>query len=123
MADTYYYMWEFVTSMTIIILVVAYIINDRIKIRFQKKFEEPERQRKINWLNGITMTIVGFLALVGGAGWVLFVLTHKIYITEELAGFHDKVPGIIMALIGLIVLTAGIKKYLNPEPGQADGKK
>jgi hypothetical protein len=51
------------------------------------------------------------------------VLTHKIYITEELAGFHDKVPGIIMALIGLVVLAAGIKKYLNPEPEQSDNKK
>ena len=114
MAETYYYMWEFVTSITIIILVAAYIIHDRIRLRFEK-LEEPQRQQKITWLKGIAMTILGILALIGGSSWVGFILTHKIYISEELAGFHDKVPGIIMALIGLVVLFYGIKKYRHPE--------
>ena len=114
MAETYYYMWEFVTSMTIIILVAAYIIHDRIRLRFEK-LEEPERQQKITWLKGVTMTILGVLALIGGSSWVAYILTHKIYISEELAGFHDKVPGIVMALIGLVVLISGIKKYRHPE--------
>ncbi|MBS3759581.1 MAG: hypothetical protein KGY61_13075 [Desulfobacterales bacterium] len=119
MAESYYYMWEFVTSMTIIILVAAYIIHDRIKLRYQK-LEEAESQRKINWLNGVTMTILGILAVLGGGSWVAYVLTHKIYISPELEGFHSKVPGLLMALIGLVVLVAGLRKYLNPEP---DGSK
>ena len=119
MAESYYYMWEFVTSMTIIILVVAYIVNDRIKLRYEK-LEAPEKQRKINWLNGVTMTILGALAVVGGAGWVVYVLTHKIFISPELEGFHSKVPGIVMALIGLVVLAAGLKKYLHPEADNAN---
>lgn len=122
MAESYYYMWEFVTSMTIIILVAAYIINDRIKLRYQK-LEETERQRKINGLNGVTMTILGILAVIGGGSWVVYVLTHKIYISPELQGFHSKVPGLVMALIGLVVLAAGLKKYLNPAPDQSNGKK
>ncbi len=121
MAESYYYMWEFVTSMTIIILVAAYIIHDRIKLRYQK-FDEPERQRKINWLNGVTMTILGILAVIGGSSWVAYVLTHKIFISPELEGFHSKVPGLVMALIGLVVLVAGLKKYFNPEPEQSSGK-
>lgn len=122
MAESYYYMWEFVTSMTIIILVAAYIINDRIKLRYQK-LEETERQRKINGLNGVTMTILGILAVIGGGSWVAYVLTHKIYISPELQGFHSKAPGLVMALIGLVVLAAGLKKYLNPAPDQSNGKK
>lgn len=122
MAESYYYMWEFVTSMTIIILVAAYIINDRIKLRYQK-LEETERQRKINGLNGVTMTILGILAVIGGGSWVVYVLTHMIYISPELQGFHSKVPGLVMALIGLVVLAAGLKKYLNPAPDQSNGKK
>lgn len=114
MAETYYYMWEFVTSITIIILVAAYIIHDRIRLRFEK-LEEPERQQKITWLKGITMTILGVLAVIGGGSWVAYILTHRIYISEELAGFHDKVPGLIMALIGLVVLFYGIKKFRHPE--------
>ena len=119
MAETYYYMWEFVTSMTIIILVAAYIIHDRIRLRFEK-LEEPERQQKITWLKGVTMTILGVLALIGGSSWVAYILTHKIYISEELAGFHDKVRGIIMVVIGLLVLFSGIKKYRHPDVPDAN---
>jgi len=66
------------------------------------------------------MTILGILAVLGGGSWVAYVLTHKIYISPELEGFHSKVPGLLMALIGLVVLVAGLRKYLNPEP---DGSK
>ena len=46
MGELYYYMWEFVTSVTIIILVAAYIIHDRLKLRYEKIEDEIEKKHK-----------------------------------------------------------------------------
>jgi hypothetical protein len=110
MAPEYYYMWEFVTSMTIIILVAAYIVHDRIKQRYESLNEE-EKNRRTNRLGGATQLILGVLAVVGGISWTIYMKTVKIYISPELEGFHNFVPPIIMGLIGLILLAAGGKKY------------
>jgi hypothetical protein len=112
MADSYYYMWEFVTSMTILILVAAYIIHDRIRLRYAA-LDEKERLSKENRLNSITMLVLGACAAVGGACWAYYANTHEIYITASLRGFHTILPGILMGIVGLILLAVGAKKYLS----------
>lgn len=114
MADSYYYMWEFVTSMTIIILVAAYIIHDRVRLRYAA-LEEKERLFKENRLNSITLLVLGALAAIGGVCWAYYANTHDIYITASLRGFHTILPGILMGIIGLILLAVGIKKYVSFE--------
>ena len=109
MADLYYHVWVTVTSLTIIILVAAYIIYDRIALSYQS-LEAAEKASRMQRLNSSTMIILGFLAFIGSAYWILFIQTHEIYITKELRGFHDIAPGIIMGTIGLIALIAGIRK-------------
>lgn len=37
MTPMYYYMWEFFTSITIIILVIAYIVYDQVQQRKEKR--------------------------------------------------------------------------------------
>ncbi|NOY69756.1 MAG: hypothetical protein GXP53_09775 [Deltaproteobacteria bacterium] len=37
MTPMYYYMWEFFTSITIIILVIAYIVHDQLQQRKEKQ--------------------------------------------------------------------------------------
>lgn len=39
MTETYYYMWEFFTSITILALIAVYIIYDRKQIKKAKKEE------------------------------------------------------------------------------------
>lgn len=109
MADLYFHVWVTVTSLTIIILVAAYIIYDRIALSYQS-LEETEKAARMRRLNSITMIILGGLAFTGSAYWIFFVQTHEIYITKELRGFHDILPGLIMGGIGLIVLIQGIRK-------------
>ncbi len=41
MTDTYYYMWEFFTSITILILIAWYVINDQMKKRKEKTVDSP----------------------------------------------------------------------------------
>jgi formate hydrogenlyase subunit 3/multisubunit Na+/H+ antiporter MnhD subunit len=110
MADLYYHVWVTVTSLTIIILVAAYIIYDRIALSYQS-LEETEKAARMQRLNSMTMIILGFLAFIGSIYWILYIQTHEIYITKELRGFHDIAPGIIMGTIGLISLAAGIRKH------------
>ncbi|MCU0600384.1 MAG: hypothetical protein MUE70_14135 [Desulfobacterales bacterium] len=110
MAPEYYYMWEFVTSLTIIILVAAYIIHDKMKQRYEVLNEE-EKTRRILRLGGGTRLILGLLAVSGGIGWTIYMKTVKIYISPELEGFHNFIPPIAMGLIGLILLAVGAKKY------------
>lgn len=110
MAPEYYYMWEFVTSLTIIILVAAYIIHDKMKQRYET-LNEDEKSRRIIRLGGATQLILGVLCVTGGIGWTIYMKTVKIYISPELEGFHNFVPPIVMAVIGLILLAAGAKKY------------
>jgi multisubunit Na+/H+ antiporter MnhB subunit len=105
-------MWEFVTSITIIILVIAYIVYDRMTIRYEK-LEENEKNLKLTQLSIKTKIIIGLLAFSGGIAWVIFMQTHTIYISPELEGFHNLVPAIVMGVIGLIVLAGGIQKYLK----------
>lgn len=112
MGELYYYMWEFVTSITIIILVIAYIVYDRMTIRYEK-LEENEKNLKLTQLSIKTKIALGLLAFSGGIAWVIFMQTHTIYISPELEGFHNLVPAIVMGLIGLIVFAGGIKKHLN----------
>ena len=95
MADNYYYMWEFVTSITIIILVAAYIINDRLKLRYDS-LDEKERPRRINRTDSIMMSVLGILALFGGGGWVYYIKTHQIFISTELMGVDTFIPAIII---------------------------
>ena len=109
MADHYFYVWEFVTSITIIILVAAYIINDQLKIRYEK-LEEKERDAKLHQL-GVRMRVgIGTIATLGGICWFYYIHTHTLFITKELEGPHNYYPAVIMSVIGLIVLTTGIKK-------------
>ena len=112
MGELYYYMWEFVTSITIIILVIAYIVYDRMTIRYEK-LEENEKNLKLTQLSIIAKITLGLLAFSGGIAWVIFMQTHTIYISPELEGFHNLVPAIVMSVIGLIVLGGGIKKYFQ----------
>jgi hypothetical protein len=110
MAPEYYYMWEFVTSLTIIILVAAYIIHDKMKQRYETLNEDEKSWRTLR-LGGATRLILGALCVAGGIGWTVYMKTVKIYISPELEGFHNFVPPIVMGVIGLILLAAGAKKY------------
>ena len=112
MGELYYYMWEFVTSITIIILVIAYIVYDRMTIRYEK-LEENEKTLKLTQLSIKTKITLGLLAFSGGIAWFIFMQTHTIYISPELEGFHNLVPAIVMGLIGLIVFAGGVKKQLK----------
>jgi hypothetical protein len=106
-------MWEFVTSVTIIILVTAYILHDRLKLRYEKIEDDTEKEAKLAKLGMRTRIIIGVLAFFGGIGWIIYMETHTIYISPELEGFHNLVPAIIMSVIGLIVFGGGFKKYLQ----------
>jgi hypothetical protein len=110
MAPEYYYMWEFVTSLTIIILVAAYIIHDRIKQRYESLPEEEKNRRTLR-LGGATQLILGVLCVAGGISWTVYMKTVKIYISPELEGFHNFIPPIVMGAIGLVLLAAGATKY------------
>ena len=112
MGELYYYVWEFVTSMTIIVLVAAYIIYDRMKLRYEN-LDEKERDLKLNRLNITTKLSLGLLATMGSLCWIYYILTHKLYISPELEGFHNLVPAIIMGIIGLILLAVSIKKHFQ----------
>jgi len=113
MGELYYYTWEFVTSVTIIILVAAYIIHDRFVIRYEKLEDETEKTRELEQLSMKTKIILGLTAFFGGIAWLVFIKTHKLFISPELEGFHNLVPAIIMSFIGLIVFGGGIQKYLK----------
>lgn len=109
MAALYYHVWVTVTSLTIIILVVAYIVYDRISLSYQS-LEETEKAAHMQRLNSTTRIVLGVMAVVGSACWIYYVQTHEIYITKELRGFHDILPGIIMGTIGLIAFILGIRQ-------------
>jgi hypothetical protein len=109
MADLYFNVWVTVTSFTIIVLVTAYIVYNRIILSYQS-LDESEKTVRTERLESKMMTILGGLAVVGSAYWIYYIQTHEIYITKELKGFHDLLPGIIMGTIGLIVFILGIKK-------------
>ncbi len=112
MGELYYYVWEFVTSVTIIILVVAYIIHDQLTLKYEK-LEDDEKKRKLEQLSIKTKIILGLLAFFGGIAWIAYMQTHTLYISPELEGFHNLVPAIVMGVIGLIVFAGGIKKQLK----------
>jgi hypothetical protein len=112
MGELYYYVWEFVTSVTIIILVAAYIIHDRLTLKYEK-LEENEKNLKLEQLSIKTKIILGLMAFFGGLAWIYYMQTHTLYISPELEGFHNLVPAIVMGLIGLIVFAGGVKKHLN----------
>ena len=109
MADLYFNIWITVTSLTIIVLVTAYIIYNQITLSYQS-LDESEKNIRTQRLKRKMMIILGGLAVIGSISWIYYIQTHKIYITKELRGFHDIVPGIIMGTIGLIVLITGIKQ-------------
>ena len=112
MGELYYYVWEFVTSITIIILVAAYIIHDRLTLKYEK-LDEKESALKIDRLSMRTRITLGLMAFFAGLGWMYYMQTHTLFISKELEGFHNLVPAIIMSVIGLIVLGGGIQKYLK----------
>jgi len=116
MAPEYYYMWEFITSITIIILVAAYILYDQLMIRYNK-LPEAERAPKILKLKRITAFILGGYALLGGLGWTWYIATHRIFITESLMGPDVYAPAGIMAIIGVFVIVKEMvkKKELVPK--------
>ena len=113
MGALYYYTWEFVTSVTIIILVVAYIIYDRLTIKYEALEDETEKARMMDRLSMKTKITLGLMAFFGGIAWLVFIKTHKLFISPELEGFHNLVPAIIMSVIGLIVFGGGVQKYLK----------
>lgn len=120
MGENYYYMWEFVTSVSIIILVAAYIIHDRMKLKYDK-LDDAEKDLKLNRLGGLTRLVLGVLASLGSLGWIFYMQTHTIFISPELEGFHNLVPAIIMGIIGLILLATGIKNYSQAESAVKKG--
>jgi len=101
-----------VTSVTIIVLVAAYIIHDRLTLKYEK-LDEKESALKIDRLSMMTKIILGLTAFFGGIAWIYYMQTHTLYISKELEGFHNLVPAIIMSVIGLIVLGGGLQKYLK----------
>ena len=109
MGELYYYVWEFVTSVTIIILVAAYIIHDRLTIKYEK-LDENEKKLKLDRLSMMTKRTLGLMAILGSLGWIFYMQTHTLFISPELEGFHNLVPAIVMGVIGLIVLAGGVKK-------------
>ena len=109
MADLYFHVWVTVTCFTIIILVIAYFIYNRITLSYQSLKESEKIVRAIR-LNSKMMIILGGLAVIGSTYWVYYTQTHEIYISKELRGFHDILPGIIMGTVGLVVFIIGIKK-------------
>jgi len=113
MGELYYYVWEFVTSITIIILVAAYIIHDRLTMKYEKIEDEKEKNIKLEQLSIKTKIILGLLAFFGGMAWIFYMQTHTLYISPELEGFHNLIPAIVMGIIGLIVFAGGVKKYLR----------
>jgi len=112
MGELYYYVWEFVTSITIIVLVAAYIIHDRLTLKYEK-LDEKERNLKLDRLSMTTKISLGLMAFLGGLGWIYYMQTHTLFISKELEGFHNLVPAIVMSFIGLVVLGGGIQKYLK----------
>ena len=112
MADAYFHMWVTVTSLVIIVLVLAYIIYDRIVIRYEKLIEQ-ECSEKTDRLNSITMAVIGACGAFGGSWWYWYLQTHEIYITKSLRGFHDDAPALLMGIIGLFLLVIGLKRYRN----------
>lgn len=112
MGELYYYMWEFVTSVSIIVLVAAYIIYDRLKLRYEKSGDN-EKSGKLDRLNQATRMVLGGIFFLGGLGWILFMQTHTIYISPELEGFHNLIPAIVMSAVGALVFGGGIRKYLS----------
>lgn len=112
MAPEYYYMWEFITSITIIVLVTAYILYDQLMIRYNK-LPEAEKTRKTTRLKNLTALVLGAYALLGGVGWAGYIKTHRIFITESLMGPDVYAPAVIMAIIGLVVIARGIVKGKN----------
>ena len=112
MGELYYYVWEFVTSITIIILVAAYIIHDQLTQKYEK-LEENEKNFKLEQLSIKTKIILGLLAFFGSIAWIAYMQTHTLYISPELEGFHNLVPAIVMGVIGLIVFAGGVKKQLK----------
>jgi L-asparagine transporter-like permease len=113
MGELYYYVWEFVTSVTIIILVAAYIIHDRLTLKYEKIEDEKEKNIKLEQLSIKAKIILGLLAFFGGLGWMYYMQTHTLYISPELEGFHNLIPAIIMGITGLIVFAGGVKKHLK----------
>jgi len=112
MGELYYYMWEFVTSVSIIVLVAAYILHDRLRIRYET-LDDTEKSLKMDRLNQATRMTLGCLFFLGGLGWILFMQTHTIYISPELEGFHNLVPAIAMSGIGILLAGGGVRKYLS----------
>ncbi len=112
MAPEYYYMWEFVTSLTIIILVAAYIIHDKVKQRYEA-LDETEKTRRISRLNQFTQLILGMLCVGGATGWTIYMKTVKIYISPELEGFHNFIPPLVMGAIGVILLAISAPNFLK----------
>jgi len=108
MAENYYYMWETVTSVTILVLIIAYFIYDRLRIRYEA-LDDGEREHLMNKLNSNTQLVLGLLAIIGSGAWMFYMKTTKIYITPELEGFHNYTPAIAMGVIGLIVFILGLK--------------
>ena len=112
MGELYYYMWEFVTSVTIIVLVAAYILHDRLQIRYET-LDDTEKTRKQGRLNQAVRMTLGVLSFFGGLAWILFMKTHTIYISPELEGFHNLIPAVVMSAIGVILVGGGIRKYFS----------
>ncbi|MCD6586788.1 MAG: hypothetical protein J7K96_13605 [Desulfobacteraceae bacterium] len=112
MGELYYYVWEFVTSVTIIVLVAAYIIHDRLTLKYER-LEENEKNLKLDRLSMMTKISLGLIFFMGGIGWIYYMQTHTLYISKELEGLHNLVPAIMMGVIGLIVLGGGVIKYFQ----------
>lgn len=110
MADMYFIVWETVTSLMIMLLLVAYIVYSRMAARYNAIADETKKNARIGNLKAKTRMILGGLLFIGGLYWLYFIQTHEIYITKSLRGPHDMAPPIIMSLIGLAVLVAGLRQ-------------
>jgi len=112
MGENYYYMWETVTSITILILIAAYVIHSTIRKRYEA-LDEAEKNKKTVRLGGAFQLGLGLIAAAGCAFWIYYLKTVKIYISPELEGFYNYTPPIVIGIIGLILLAASAKKYFT----------
>lgn len=109
MADAYFYLWEFAVSLTIIVLVAAFMIHERCNKALQT-LPEGERQAKRERLHSYTLLGLGGYAMLGGLAWLICVAPRDILVSPGLYGFHVKIPGAVAALVGLFLLVLAWKK-------------
>jgi hypothetical protein len=104
-ADTYFFLWEFAVSLSVIAVVCVLIGADLLRKRMMKGSSRPElAAEKVNIR---ALLILGGFFLAEGIGWLIYTATHEIFVSPALKGWHQWLPGLGIALVGLFLLYAG----------------